>query len=116
MSLTIAAMPADDEIARMVLGCKKHVDRLPGRRQLGCHSRDSCSPGGEPHERNMGYGAALRSCFEAARRMGAERMVIIDSDGQHDASDIPRLLSPLKHLPGCPGVNASTTKSQRRTK
>jgi dolichol-phosphate mannosyltransferase len=47
----------------------------------------------------MGYGAALRSCFEAARRMGAERMVIIDSDGQHDASDIPKLLSPLNS--GC---------------
>jgi hypothetical protein len=37
MSLTIAAMPAYNEersIAKMVLGCKKHVDRLPGRRQL----------------------------------------------------------------------------------
>ena len=84
MSLTIAAMPADDEIARMVLGCKKHVDRLPGRWQLGCHSRDSCSPGGEPHEKNMGCTTTLL----ASGRMGAERMVIIDSDGQHDASDI----------------------------
>ena len=37
------------------------------------------------HEKNGGYGAALRSCFETARSLGAEKMVIIDSDGQHDA-------------------------------
>jgi len=30
MSLTIAAMPTDDEIAKMLLGCKRHVDRLAG--------------------------------------------------------------------------------------
>lgn len=34
-------------------------------------------------EWNAGYGAALRTCFETAREMGADRMVIIDSDGQH---------------------------------
>mgnify|MGYP001389216833 FL=1 len=106
MSLTIAAMPAYNEersIAKMVLGCRKHVDRVVVVDDGSCDATAEIAAalGAEVvrHERNMGYGAALRSCFEAARRMGAERMVIIDSDGQHDASDIPKLLSPLNS--GC---------------
>lgn len=47
------------------------------------------------HEKNGGYGAALRTCFEAARDLDADRMVIIDSDGQHDPAEIPKLLEPL---------------------
>ena len=104
MSLTIAAMPAYNEersIARMVLGCKKHVDRVvvvdDGSSDATAEIAAALGAEVVRHERNMGYGAALRSCFEAARRMGAERMVIIDSDGQHDASDIPKLLSPLNN-------------------
>ncbi len=104
MSLTIAAMPAYNEersIARMVLGCKKHVDRVvvvdDGSSDATAEIAAAMGAEVVRHERNMGYGAALRSCFEAARRMGAERMVIIDSDGQHDASDIPKLLSPLNN-------------------
>lgn len=30
-----------------------------------------------------------------AREMGADRMVIIDADGQHDPEEIPQLLEPL---------------------
>jgi len=32
------------------------------------------------HERNMGYGAALRSLFEEARRLGADVVVTLDGD------------------------------------
>ena len=69
MSLTIAAMPTDDEIAKMLLGCKRHADRLPGRRHLQ-------PPWGEPRERNMGCTTTLLT----SGRMGADS--IIDSDGQ----------------------------------
>lgn len=47
------------------------------------------------HERNQGYGAALRTCFRTARTLHADILVIIDGDGQHSPSDIPRLVSPL---------------------
>jgi len=36
------------------------------------------------HEKNSGYGAALRTCFETARALDADKMVIIDPDGQHN--------------------------------
>ena len=42
------------------------------------------------HERNRGYGAALRSAFDYAREYGFEILVTIDADGQHDPKRIPR--------------------------
>ncbi len=47
------------------------------------------------HRTNSGYGAALRSGFEKAIQIGADFVVSLDADGQHDPSDIPRLLEPL---------------------
>ena len=104
MSLTIAAMPAYNEersIAKMVLGCKKHVDMVvvvdDGSSDATAEIAEALGAHVIRHEKNGGYGAALRSCFETARQMDAEKMVIIDSDGQHDASEIPQLLYPLNN-------------------
>jgi glycosyltransferase involved in cell wall biosynthesis len=41
------------------------------------------------HSTNMGKGAALRTGFEAAK--GADVIVTMDADGQHDPGDIPKL-------------------------
>ncbi len=48
------------------------------------------------HFENGGAGAATMTGLEAARRMGADTVVTLDADGQHDPHDIPRLLEPLK--------------------
>ena len=47
------------------------------------------------HDRNKGYGAAIQSCFAAAKTGNADVMVIIDADGQHYAEDIPKLINPV---------------------
>jgi glycosyltransferase involved in cell wall biosynthesis len=47
------------------------------------------------HSHNQGYGASIRSCFEAARQNNIDALVIIDGDAQHDPADIPRLLAPI---------------------
>lgn len=44
------------------------------------------------HDRNRGYGAALKTIFQQAERSGAQTLVIVDGDSQHDTSDIPRLV------------------------
>jgi hypothetical protein len=44
------------------------------------------------HERNEGYGAALRSVFEEAARLDAGTLAIVDGDGQHDMDDIRPLV------------------------
>lgn len=41
---------------------------------------------------NQGKGAALREGFRHALAAGADAVVTLDADGQHDAADIPRFL------------------------
>ncbi|MFC6733954.1 glycosyltransferase family 2 protein [Haladaptatus sp. DYSN1] len=48
------------------------------------------------HEENRGYGGALKTMFREAKRSRAEYLVVLDGDGQHDASDIPRLIAGQK--------------------
>jgi glycosyltransferase involved in cell wall biosynthesis len=43
------------------------------------------------HERNLGYGAALRTAFEFAQESEYDVLVTIDCDGQHEPKLIPRL-------------------------
>jgi len=47
------------------------------------------------HEKNLGKGAALRDCFEYAKRSGADVLVTMDADGQHDPTSIPALVDAL---------------------
>ena len=48
------------------------------------------------HAINRGQGAALKTGTLAALKMGADCIVHIDADGQHDPSYIPSLLAPIK--------------------
>lgn len=48
------------------------------------------------HPFNLGYGAALQTGYKYARRVGAEWVVQLDSDAQHDPRDIPKLLEPVQ--------------------
>lgn len=48
------------------------------------------------HALNRGQGAALRTGTEAALLQGAEVIIHIDADGQHDPSFIPSLVMPLE--------------------
>ena len=47
------------------------------------------------HERNREYGAAMRSSFQEALRLGADIVVTLDGDGKHDPGEIPRLVDRL---------------------
>ena len=46
---------------------------------------------------NRGQGAALRTGTEAALKLGADIIVHLDADGQHDPSDIAVLIDPIKN-------------------
>ncbi len=47
------------------------------------------------HGENCGAGAATMTGMEAARTLGAEVIVTLDADEQHDPNDIPSLLQPI---------------------
>jgi glycosyltransferase involved in cell wall biosynthesis len=104
LNLTIAAMPAYNEghvIAEVILGCKKYVDKVivvdDGSSDNTAEIAESVGGYVVRHGINKGYGAALKSCFKLAREFNADALVIIDSDGQHNPDEIPKLLEPLKH-------------------
>lgn len=47
------------------------------------------------HSKNEGYGRAIRTLFHAALERKADVMITIDSDGQHNADQIPCILEPI---------------------
>lgn len=52
------------------------------------------------HPRRRGKGAALRSGFAEAARIGALGVLTMDGDGQHKAGDFPRMLDAANAYPG----------------
>ncbi|KKQ97151.1 hypothetical protein A3E15_03290 [Candidatus Woesebacteria bacterium RIFCSPHIGHO2_12_FULL_42_9] len=48
------------------------------------------------HSINLGKGAALKTGCLAAFKLGAEAVILMDSDGQHKASDLPKFVKALK--------------------
>ena len=47
------------------------------------------------HKRNKGYGAAIKTIFSKGREMKADVLVTFDSDGQHRAIDIKKVIKPI---------------------
>ncbi len=47
------------------------------------------------HEKNLGYGAGIRSLFLKAREMNLDALITFDGDGQHRIQDIHTVLQPL---------------------
>ena len=48
------------------------------------------------HRINLGGGAAIRTAFSLAMRMGADYLVTLDGDGQHDPSELPLMMDAIR--------------------
>ena len=102
-TLVVAGIPAFNEeksIAGVVLLAQKYADVVvvcdDGSSDMTCEIAEQLGAEVVRHERNLGYGAALQSLFKKARELTADVLVTLDSDGQHDASEIPLLLKPIE--------------------
>ena len=49
------------------------------------------------HEKNMGKGKALQTCFQYILPSKPDIILTLDGDGQHDPDEIPLLLKPLQN-------------------
>lgn len=47
------------------------------------------------HEKNQGYGSAIKTIFNQAREIGGDVLVTFDADGQHQISEIDSILKPI---------------------
>jgi len=98
----VAGIPAYNEaenIKLVILGVKDHVNEV-----IVCDDGSLDSTGVIAtqsgvnvitHERNMGYGKAIQSIFNMAKKLGADILVTIDADGQHNPNDLPKLVEHL---------------------
>jgi glycosyltransferase involved in cell wall biosynthesis len=48
------------------------------------------------HALNRGQGASLKTGIDLALRLGAQIIVTVDADGQHDPAEIPALVGPVE--------------------
>lgn len=98
----VACIPAFNEersIGSVLVRALKHVDRIivcdDGSIDLTGDIAESMGATVVRHERNLGYGAALASLFEEARRIGSDVLVTLDADGQHNPDEISSLVEPI---------------------
>ena len=98
----IAAIPCFNEercIGSVVLKTKKFVSSVividDGSTDATAEVAEAAGASVHQHDRNRGYGAAIRSALEKGKQLGADVLVIVDGDGQHDPKDIPKLIKPL---------------------
>ena len=100
--IIIAGMPMYNEeetIGTVVTMALKHVDAVicvdDGSSDSSAKIAEACGAIVIRHRINRGYGGALKSLFHKAKELGADALVVLDSDGQHETADIPKLLDPI---------------------
>lgn len=83
----------------MVLGAKKYADRVilidDGSSDKTADLANLAGAEVISHLKNKGKGAALRTGFELAKQKGTKVIITMDSDGQHNPDEIPRLIAPI---------------------
>jgi len=99
----VVGVPAFNEektIARVVLEAQKYSDIVvvcdDGSSDLTGEIAERLGAVVLRHDHNSGYGAALQTLFRRARELKADVLVTLDADGQHDPSEIPRLVKPIE--------------------
>ena len=98
-SSIVAVIPAHNEAARIADVVLKARGQLPvivvddgSRDDTAARAREAGATVLEQRP-NQGKGVALRAGFREALEAGAQAVLTLDGDGQHDAAEIPRFLT-----------------------
>ena len=98
----MVGIPANNEensIARVILNALKFSDAVivcdDGSTDYTGHIARRLGADVIRHEKKRGYGAAIASLFKRAKEIGADVLVTLDADGQHDPSEIPVIVEPV---------------------
>ncbi len=100
--IKVACIPAFNEertIGKVVVRAQDYVDQVlvcdDGSKDMTADIAEKLGAKVIRHEQNMGKGEAFRSLFAECRTMGADIMVTLDGDDQHEPAEIPQLVEPL---------------------
>ena len=98
----IVGIPAFNEeknIAVLIIQLKKIADKIivcnDGSTDLTSKIAEELGATMINHEKNLGYGAAIRSIFLKSKDLGGDILVTFDADGQHRIEDINKVINPI---------------------
>lgn len=98
----VVGIPAFNEektIAKVVIEAEKFADKVvvcdDGSTDMTADIAERLGVDVVRHERNLGYGVAVQCLFRRARELGADVLVTLDADGQHDPTEIMNVVKPI---------------------
>jgi len=98
----IVGIPAFNEeknIAVLITQLKKIADKIivcnDGSTDLTSEIAEELGATVINHEKNLGYGAAIRSIFLKSKDLDGDILVTFDADGQHRIEDINKVINPI---------------------
>lgn len=98
----LVCIPAYNEektIAKIVLKAQKYADKVvvcdDGSTDMTADIAEHLGADVVRHRHNLGYGATIQSLFRRSRELGADVLVTLDGDGQHNPREIPNVVKPI---------------------
>ena len=98
-AIGIPAYNEEKNIGAIVLKLKKKFETIivcdDGSSDLTSEIAEKMGAKVVKHEKNKGYGAAIKTIFLLAKEMNVNGLITFDADGQHRIEDIEKVLEPL---------------------
>lgn len=91
-------------LSGVVAACKAYVENIlvvnDGSTDGTENLMDALDVATVHHVRNLGKGHAIQTAFQYAKAHGYRNLITMDADGQHQAADLPQLISASQQSPG----------------
>ena len=95
----IPAFNEEENIAAIVIKLKRKYDHVlvcdDGSSDMTHDIASSLGAIVVKHPTNLGYGAAIKTIFNEARKIDGDILITFDADGQHKISEIDSVLKPI---------------------
>ena len=99
ITIGIPAYNEENNIAQLIMKLKKISDSIivcdDGSSDMTSEISKELNVTLVKHEKNQGYGAAIKTIFQKAREIGSDILVTFDADGQHRIEDISFVTEPI---------------------